>query len=307
MQRYAVIGSGVAGWTVAQKLAQQGERAKVITRSGNGPAHPLIDLRAVDVNDGALLARELDGTSAVFYTLSTAYSAAAWARELPRAQRSVLDAAEAAGAVVVFVENLYAYPRPDLPMAEDSERNAVGGKRGVRAQLIRERQAHPARSASVAASDFFGPRVLASHAGDRMLPRILAGKPLDLIGSADQPHTFTYVQDLAVAMIAVARDPKQWGRMHHAPSLPALSQRELAAAFAHAAGVELPPIRVLPAWLVRAGGLVVPLLREVGETAYQFARPFVMDSSITQDRLGLAPTALEEAASATVAWWRSRA
>ena len=38
-----------------------------------------------------------------------------------------------------------------------------------------------------AASDFFGPRVRSSHAGERMLKPVLAGKPLMVIGNAGLP------------------------------------------------------------------------------------------------------------------------
>lgn len=308
---FAVIGAGPVGSTIAQQLAARGERVVILTRSGGGPEHALIERRAVDANDGADLAKALGGVRAVFYAVNAPYYAKVWEAELPRAQRSVLDAAVRAStqgsAVVVFAENLYAYSRPDAPMTEDSPRDASGGKRGVRARLLREREEHSADTVTVAAGDFFGPEVLGSHAGDRMVPRILAGKSLQLLGSADQPHTFTYVPDLAAAMIAAAQNPMHWNRVLHAPSLPPLTQRELAAAFAEAAGVPPPRVVVLPGWFVRAAGLVSPFIREVGEMLYQFERPFVMDSAATQARLGLAPTPLPEAASATVRWWRERA
>jgi nucleoside-diphosphate-sugar epimerase len=46
-------------------------------------------------------------------------------------------------------------------------------------------------------------------------------------------------------------------------------------------------------------------MREVAEMLYQFDRPFVMDSTRSEERLGLRPTPLPEAAAATVAWWRN--
>ncbi|MEA5456452.1 NAD-dependent epimerase/dehydratase family protein [Sinomonas sp. JGH33] len=306
---YVVIGAGPVGSTIAQQLAGEGERVAVLTRSGGGPGHPLIERRAVDANDGARLAEAFDGAAAVFYAVNAPYSAKVWAEELPRAQRSVLDAVwstRGADAVVVFAENLYSYSRPDEPMAEGSPRDAVGGKRGVRTQLIREREAHPAETVSVAAGDFFGPLVLNSHVGDRMIPRILARKSVQVMGSADQPHSFTYVPDMAAAMIAAARDREQWNRMLHAPTLPPLTQREMARAFATAAGLPEPRVTALPGWLVRLAGIGIPLMRSVAEMLYQFERPFVMDSADTQKRLGIEPTPLPAAAAETVDWWRSR-
>ena len=60
---------------------------------------------------------------------------------------------------------------------------------------------------SVAASDFYGPWVRAAHAGERLVPALLEGRRVSLVGSLDQPHSFTYVPDLARAMIRAAQTP----------------------------------------------------------------------------------------------------
>ncbi|MDJ0114652.1 NAD-dependent epimerase/dehydratase family protein, partial [Rhodococcus erythropolis] len=78
-------------------------------------------------------------------------------------------------------------------------RNATGGKRGVRTALLRAREASATPTVSVVASDFFGPRVRTAHAGERMVLKVMAGKKIRVIGSADQPHSFTYIPDLAAA------------------------------------------------------------------------------------------------------------
>jgi nucleoside-diphosphate-sugar epimerase len=45
-------------------------------------------------------------------------------------------------------------------------------------------------------------------------------------------------------------------------------------------------------------------MRELAETSYMFTRPFVLDSSASEQRLGLSPTPLEAGLAETVAWWR---
>ncbi|WLQ07718.1 NAD-dependent epimerase/dehydratase family protein [Arthrobacter oryzae] len=304
---YVVTGAGPVGWTIAEQLAGQGNRVRVLTRSGSGPAHPLIDRMSVDASNAGLLGEAIAGASAVFHCIhGSAYAADAWMRELPRAEEAVLAAAGEAGAVVVFPESLYSYSRPDAVMAEDSPRDAQGGKRGVRTALLKARDSSPTDTVSVVAGDFFGPRVLNSHAGERMVPAVLAGKRLLVIGSADQPHSFTYVPDLAAAMIRAAQTPSVWNRVWHAPTGPAVTQRQLATAFTEAGGVTAPKVGAVPGWLLRAMGFVSSGTRELAETLYQFERPFVMDSHASEAALGLHPTPLPEAAAATVAWWRAR-
>lgn len=302
MSRYAVTGAGPVGRTVAEQLATAGHEVAVLTRSGSGPDHPAVRRLAVDVRDGGALAAALDGAQAVFHCSHAAYDARTWQRELPAMERAVLHAA--GEAVVVFPESLYAYSRPTEVMTEQSPRSARGGKRGVRTALLAARAEAATPTVSVVASDFFGPYVRSAHAGERLVPTVLAGRTVRVLGSADQPHSFTYVPDLAQAMIAAAGRPDTWGSVLHAPTGPALTQRELVSAFAAAAGTRA-RVGTLPGPLLRVGALFPGPLREVNETAYQFTAPFVMASSRSEALLGLSPTPLQVAVSQTVAWWRA--
>ncbi|MBT2586787.1 NAD-dependent epimerase/dehydratase family protein [Arthrobacter sp. ISL-95] len=305
---YVVTGAGPVGYTVAEQLAEQGHDVRVLTRSGSGPDHPLVERLQVDASDREQLSQAIAGASAVFHCIhASAYRASTWAAELPQAEQVVMDAAAAAGAVVVFPESLYSYSKPDRIMTESSPREATGGKRGIRVQLLKAREAHTANTVSVIAGDFFGPRVKMAHAGERMVPLVLAGKRIQAIGSADQPHSFTYVPDLAAAMIAAALNPQLWNIVLHAPTGPPMTQREMAAAYAGAAGVSVAKVSAVPGLVLRAAGLFSIDMRELAEMLYQFERPFVMDSAASQRMLGLEPTPLGEAAAATVAWWRGTA
>ncbi|WP_219815384.1 NAD-dependent epimerase/dehydratase family protein [Arthrobacter sp. B0490] len=306
MTLYVVTGAGPVGWTLAEQLAGRGDSVRILTRSGSGPVHPLVERLRVDASDGAALGSAVTGAAAVFHCIhGSTYSAAAWRRELPAAEAAVLGAAGRQGSVVVFPESLYSYSRPDEVMTEDSERAAVSGKRGVRAVLLAARAASATDTVSVVASDFYGPRVRTAHAGERMVPSVLKGTPIRLVGDPDAPHSFTYVPDLAAAMIVAAGLPRTPDRVLHAPTLPALTQRLLAGAFAAAAGVGAPRLHGTPGKVLRALGMVLPSLREIGELAYQFDRPFVLDSAASERALGLSPTPLDTAARETVRWWQA--
>lgn len=304
---YVVTGAGPVGWTVAEQLADRGRPVRILTRSGNGPEHALIERIKGDAKDPALLRTALAGAKAVFHCIhGSAYTAAAWRAELPAAEQAVLRAAQEVGAVVVFPESLYSYSEPDRLITEAGPRRATGGKRGVRTDLLQAREASATPTVSVVAGDFFGPRVRMAHAGERMVAPVLAGKNVSVMGSARQPHSFTYVPDLAGAMIAAADQPSAWNAVWHAPTGPARTQKELAAAFAAAAGRPTPKVRVLPGWTIRTAALVSAGARELAEMLYQFERPFVMDSAASEAALGVTHTPLETAAAATVDWWRQQ-
>ncbi|MGC0366724.1 nucleoside-diphosphate-sugar epimerase [Rhodococcus sp. 27YEA15] len=299
-----VTGAGPVGATVALQLAEQGTAVRLLTRSGSGPQHPLVERLHVDVSDPAALRAASEGATAVYHCIHAAYNAAAWERELPAAERVVLDVAADLGAVVVFPESLYAY-NSETTMTENDPRTASGGKRGIRAALLRARAASNTPTVSVVASDFFGPRVISAHAGARMVPKVMAGKKIRVVGSADTPHSFTYVPDLARAMVTAAHHRRLWNTVLHAPTGPALTQRRIAEAFAHAGGARTARVGVLPAWILDALGTVDSDTRELAEMSYQFTKPFVMDSGASEIALGLEPTPLDQAAAETVAWWRA--
>lgn len=302
---YLVTGAGPVGATLALQLAERGNQVRLATRSGSGPAHEKIERIRLDVNDAAGLERAMHGVSAVFHAIhGSRYDAAAWRAELPAAEQAVMAAAARVGAVVVFPESLYSYGEVSGPMAEGTPSAATTGKLGVRTELLRARSEHAADTVSMVASDFYGPRVRAAMAGERMVTRLLAGKSVQVLGRLDQLHSFTYVPDLAAAMIAAADDPQAWNRVLHAPTAPALTQRELVGEFAHVAGVPMPRILAVPAWVLRALGVVSPTIREAAETSYMFERSFVMTSTVTEELLGLQPTPLQEGLDATVNYWR---
>jgi nucleoside-diphosphate-sugar epimerase len=219
-------------------------------------------------------------------------------------------AAERTGALLVVMDNLYAFGAgASMPMREDKLMHPTGHKGMVRADMATSlMNAHAEgrlRAALVRASDFYGPHVRDSAFAERVVPRVMAGKKVSLLGSLDAPHSISYMPDVASTIVAVITQPSAAGRSWLVPNAPALTQREIVEAFAHAAGTSA-KVSTVPKFAIAIGGIVVPLFRELKETWYQFAEPWITDSTRTETELGLKATPLIEGADATVAWWRSR-
>src|SRR6187397_1822181 len=145
-----------------------------------------------------------------------------------------------------------------------------------------------------------GPRVSTStgHIA-RVAPAALRGKTVRVLGSPDQPHSFTDVRDMARALVRVAGEPSAWGRVWHAPTNPAKTQTEVLQDVAASVGRTIGKVKPMPPVLLSVGGAMVPLLRELRETEYQFAAPYVLDSSAIEEAFGLAPTPWTEVCRAT--------
>jgi hypothetical protein len=111
----------------------------------------------------------------------------------------------------------------------------------------------------------------------------------------DVPHSWTSIADLARALVTVASAERAWGKVWLAPTNPPLTARQLATRFTEVHG--LPPAKVseLPYGVLWTAGLFSPMLRELRTVRYQFTRPFVIDSSLTERTFDLPPTDLDTA------------
>ncbi|MEU7278768.1 NAD-dependent epimerase/dehydratase family protein [Streptomyces sp. NPDC045431] len=309
MSLHVVIGFGPAGAATARLLAEQGHEVRVVTRSGR-PAEPGIEHLAWDAADGGRLTEAARGAAAIHNCAGPPYHR--WATEWPPLAAAACAAAEATGAVLVMLGNLYGYgPVDGRPLTEELPLAATGPKGRLRAALWEEARAlHEQgriRAVEVRPSDFFGPGVTdGGHLAARVMPRLLRGKPVAALGDPDAPHSWSYVPDVARAMVEVAGDERAWGRAWHVPTQPALSVRQMVDRLAAEAGTAPVAVRRLSPALLAVASVFSPLIREVKEIRYQFDRPFVADASAYEAAFTVRATPLDEQVKATVAWWRER-
>ncbi|MFZ0530660.1 MAG: NAD-dependent epimerase/dehydratase family protein [Propionicimonas sp.] len=289
--KHLIAGAGPIGSAVAQQLVEAGHTATILSRSGRGPRRPGVALVAGDAADADLLADLAQGAAAIFNCLNPAYTR--WPTDWPPLARALETAAARSGAVLVTTSNLYGYGPHDGPITPDLPLAAIGPKGTVRARMwldaLALHEAGRLRATEVRGSDYIGPDA-EGHLGDRVVPRLLAGRSITVLGSADVPHTWTYTVDMARTLVAAAHDERAWGKAWHAVSNPPRTQHQAIDDLADAAGVERVAVTAYPAVVVRAMRLVIPLIRELQETEYQFTAPFVLDDSATRTTFGLEPT-----------------
>ncbi len=306
-QHHVVVGSGPVGSGVALALAERGDRVTVVTRSGTGPQHPTVALVAADASNADALTKAADGAATIFNCVNPPYHR--WPQEWPPIHNALVTAATRTGAVLVMMDNLYAFgPGTTMPMAETSTTNATGPKGSTRRrmadELLAAHEAGTLRATLARASDFYGPQVKGAALGERVVPRVIAGRSVSLLGSLDVAHSWSYMPDVVRTLVTIATDERAWGRAWHVPNASALTQREAVQALATAAGTTV-AVKTVPKAVVKAMGLFVAPMRGLTETWYQFDRPWVTDSALTEATFGLAPTSFADGAAATVAWWKA--
>jgi nucleoside-diphosphate-sugar epimerase len=302
-ERHVVVGAGPVGLATAELLAGQGQDVVLVSRSGAGPEVPGVRREAADVADAARLLELAEGAVALYNCVNPP-SYTVWPEFWPPVAAAFLEAAEGTGAVLVTAAALYPYGPVDGRMVEGLPDAATTKKASIRAAMWAEaKERHDAGricAVEVRGSDYVGPRVsTATGHVARVAPAALQGRTVYVFGRPDQPHSFTDVRDMARALVRVAGEPSAWGRVWHAPTNPAKTQEEVLRDVAASVGRTIGKVRSMPHLLLSVGGAVVPVLRELRETEYQFTRPYVLDSSEIEERLGLAPTPWEDVCRAT--------
>ncbi|MEQ1507481.1 MAG: NAD-dependent epimerase/dehydratase family protein, partial [Myxococcota bacterium] len=216
--------------------------------------------------------------AALYHCLNPAYTSQAWQTEFPRFGTALIDAAIATGARLVCLDNLYAYGPVDAALTEDTPLAPAGSKGRVRGELSRALADAAAtrglRYTVGRAGDFFGPGVEQSVMS---ITPIRAGRSSWLVGDPQAVHAFSYAPDVArgLAALGTAAADVVEGRTFHLPVLE-LAPAELHRRLGEAVGVRA-GYRTLGPLGIRLLGLFVPVVRELPETYYQWARPFRVD------------------------------
>jgi nucleoside-diphosphate-sugar epimerase len=288
---HLVVGAGSVGSALAELLADEGKEVILATRSGSGPNHANIKLVTADASNVSSLLAVAPTAIAICNCVNPPYHQ--WAKLWPPVAASFLAYAEKTGAVLATRSNLYGYGPVDVPMTENLPLNAPGVNGKVRANMWIEAKAmHDAgiiKATEVRGSDYVSASDQ-SRVGARVLPKVLAGKPAQVLGDIDVKHTWTYPLDVARLMKIVASDSRAWGKAWHVPSNEAKTQNEVVSELASTAGVSSPKLSSVPTVIWNLIALFNPLMRALKETAYQMQRPYILDDSAARETFGMQPT-----------------
>lgn len=303
---HVVLGaSGGIGGAVVRALVAQGRRVRAVHRRAR-TGDPRVEWLAADVAspDGARAA--CAGAAVVLHCAQPLYHR--WAQEFPAMNEAVIAGAAAAGAKLVFADNLYMYSPPSGPLTEDAPREPTSRKGAVRRALAdRLLDAHRTGAVRVAigrASDYYGPGATASAAGATVFAAVLADRTVRWPGRVDVPRTLHHVDDVARGLVTLAADDRADGRAWILPAAPPLTPREFVERVGAAAGR---PARIsgTPRAALRLVGLVNRSAGELPDIWYQFDRPWTADDGLFQRTFGPLPaTGHDRGIAETVAWYR---
>jgi uncharacterized protein YbjT (DUF2867 family) len=153
-------------------------------------------------------------------------------------------------------------------------------------------QAGRIRATEVRASDYIEANSIFSFG---LAKPLMAGKTGFVPTAMDVKHSWSSVADQAAMLVTAANDERAHGQAWLTPTNPPLTVREIATRFTEVLGLPKAKLGRVPYWVMWSMGVFDPMMKELRTTYYQWVKPFVVDSSVTEATFGVKPGDLDDA------------
>ncbi len=308
----AIIGAaGAIGRAVASELCRRHVPHRVIGRDRERLAAAFgttAEIVAADISDLAAAQQALRGTATGIYCVGLPYPEH---RRHPALFRTVVEAAQREGVGrLALVSSVYPYGRPQTPQVAETHPREPHTRKGQyrKAQEDVASAAHGQRGLQTLVlrlPDFYGPHAEVSLA-DQVFAAVMKGTNANWIGPADLPHEFVFTPDAGPVVADLLAREDSFGEAWNFGGAGTITGREFIAAAYRARGLS-PRFRSIGPTLLRVGGWLSPLLRELREMYYLQTTPVILDDAKLRRLLGtLRKTPYPEGIQQTVAWYAAR-
>ena len=284
---HVVFGTGHVGSALAAQLPGSGLAVRAVSRHRPRSLSEGVDWRAADAADPEAAADAAKGAAVIYQCLNAPYTK--WPKLFPPLQRAVLAAAERIDALLVSLENLYGYgPTGGAPMTEDLPLAATTSKGRTRAAMTAELLAAATPGGSVSPS---GERRTSSApgvtdgppSGDGSSATPWPGKRPTSLATRPPPHL--QLRPRHRRRPGHPRHRRAGRRPGLAPSRPRNRHHPGGPRSHRRRGRPPGRVRSVPKLVLRALGLVNPVLRPGRDGPTSSTEPFVLDTTKYTDRV----------------------
>ena len=276
-----------------------------VTGLGRTNRRPVEETQFVqgDANDPAVVAAAIADADVVVQALHLPYDK--WGNGAAEAQlQVVLDAMAGTGKTLLFPGTIYNYRASDRTVAPSLRQQAEKPRGDIRIrleQMLADAAAHRGfKVAVIRAGDFYGPGNRGDWYEAAMLMDFARGR-LYHLGDLEARHSWAYLPDLARAFAVVAEQRAglaSFETFHFAGHWVSHGQVMGAIQSALARSLKVAP---LPWWLLRAIGLVNPVMRDIFQMRYLWLNEMELVDPRLDALLGAGfATPFETAVAATV-------
>lgn len=306
MALYTILGSGgVIANELAKELVKNGKNVRLVSRSPQSTAG-ITDLFPADITDAEQTRKAVAGSAVVFLTAGLKYDRKLWATAWPKIMTNVINACKAAGAKLIFFDNVYSYGLVNGPMKEDTPYHPSSKKGEVRAgiatQLMNEVKAGNITATIARAADFYGPGADKTGFLNLLIIDKFKKKSSAMwLGKDNVTHSYTFTPDAGKGLYLLSQDDTSWNQVWHLPTTnPAPDGKGYMTMIADQMGVK-PKYMKLGSFMLALSGLFDTTIKELGEMLYQNNHPYIFDSTKFEDHFKIKPTSYEEGIRLTLA------
>ncbi|MBO9198972.1 MULTISPECIES: NAD-dependent epimerase/dehydratase family protein [Niastella] len=298
-----------AGGAVADQLLpillHSQQKVRLVSRTAK--AIPGVESVAADATNYTQTLQAIKGSSVVYLLLGLPYDIRIWRAQWPVIMTNVINACKETGARLIFFDNVYMYGKVNGWMTEETAFNPCSKKGEVRAaianQLLQEIKAGNLQAMIARCADFYGPIGFKTSVPNLLvIQNLIKGKKAQWLGSADQPHSITYVPDAARALYLLANKPEAFGQTWHLPTASELITGRQFAKEAAAVMQKPDGVSAIPGWMLSLIGLFNRPLKELKEMNYQSDSPYLFSSDKFNKAFGFTPTSYSDGIKETCLW-----
>ncbi len=288
-----ILGSqGRFGQAVTKAFAEAGWQVLAQARRPQATLPKGAVALALPLHDTAALLQQASQASVVVYGVNPIYTR--WDEEAMPLLEQGLALAKGLGASFLFPGNVYAFgERMPALLREDTPCRPTQRKGEIRAAMeerLRQHSAQGGHSLVLRAGDFFG-----TGTGtwmDQAIVKSLASGRIVYPGPLNVAHAWAYLPDVAQALVGLAErgpSPGQFETFHFSGHT-CTGAQWVAEIERQARGLGLNPkkdFRVggMPWGVIRVGGLLVPMWRELARMSYLWRVPHALDGRALQTTL----------------------
>jgi|SRR6185437_6872978 len=294
-----ILGSGGAiGTPLAKELKKFTNKIRLVARNPK-KVNESDELFTADLTNAEQVYKAVEGSDIVYLTVGLKYNIKVWEKEWPFVIMNTINACLRYHAKLVFVDNVYAYAKDEIPHMTESSRIAGETKKGkLREQILGVIFDSIKKNGLIAlvarSADFYGPNVKTGFLNSSVFDKFKINKKAFWQSDATKIHSFTYTPDAAKAIALLGNTPDAYNQTWH---LPTSSEKWTGINFINTIAEEMnisPKYFILSKSMIASIGLFSPLVKELKEMQYQNDQDYFFDSSKFDKRFSFTPTSYKE-------------
>lgn len=283
--KQTILGAGGAiGIELAKALTAYTTDIRLVSRNPK-KVNQTDTLFPADLTKKEEVLKAVEGSQITYVAIGFPYKTSTWKENWVPFIQNVVDACIKYNSKLVFFDNVYAIGGNNVNhITENSPISPTSKKGEIRAEvdriILKNMGSNNLQAIIARSPDFFGGTARqTSVIMNLVYDNLIKDKKAQWFCNAKLVHSMGYVPELAKGTAMLGNTPEAYNQIWNLPTDPRrITGEEWINLFAKELGKEN-KFTVLPNWMVKGFGLIVPVMKELSEMNYQYDREYFFDSS----------------------------